>query len=358
MAKRVFKIIGIVLLAIIVLAAALLIWLTATEYKPGAKESVKVTAADGSAAKTLAPGDSLSVLTWNVGYGGLGKDSDFFMDGGKGVRDADEATVKSYVKGIYDTVYNGDGKADVYMFQEVDNNSHRTFGIDETEPLSEGGNSTFALNFSVNFIPYPIPPIGRVQSGLLTVSDYGIESAQRISLPTPFKWPTRVANLKRCLLANYIPLKGTDKYLVIVDLHLEAYDSGEGKIAQTKVLNEFIQKEYDKGNYVITGGDFNQEFPGALVAYPNTHQKLWTPGILDASMIPEGWNFAYDTASPSCRLLNQPYDPDDTEDTQYYVIDGFIVSPNVKVQSVKTLSEGFANSDHNPVLLKVTLGTD
>ena len=357
MAKKIFKIVGIVLLAVIVLAAALLIWLTATEYKPESKEDVSVTAAKDASAKTLSPGDSLSVLTWNVGYGGLGKGSEFFMDGGKGVRDADEDTVKSYVKGIYDTAYNGDGKADIHMFQEVDKNSHRTYGIDETEPLSEGGSSTFALNFSVNFIPYPIPPIGRVQSGLLTSSDYAVESAQRIALPTPFKWPTRVANLKRCLLVNYIPLEGSDKYLVMVDLHLEAYDSGEGKIAQTKVLNEFIQSEYDKGNYVIAGGDFNQEFPGALVVYPNTHKDLWTPGTLDASMIPDGWSFAYDTSTPSCRLLNQAYNPDDKENTQYYVIDGFIVSPNVTVDSVKTLDEGFANSDHNPVLLKATLNT-
>jgi hypothetical protein len=74
-------------------------------------------------------------------------------------------------------------------------------------------------------------------------------------------------------------------------------------------------------------------------------------------MIPDGWSFAYDTSTPSCRLLNQAYNPDDKENTQYYVIDGFIVSPNVTVDSVKTLDEGFANSDHNPVLLKATLNT-
>lgn len=71
-------------------------------------------------------------------------------------------------------------------------------------------------------------------------------------------------------------------------------------------------------------------------------------------MIPEGWSFAYDKVTPSCRLLNQPYEPDD-DDTQYYIIDGFILSPNVKMQSVETLPQDFANSDHNPVSLKVSL---
>jgi endonuclease/exonuclease/phosphatase family metal-dependent hydrolase len=226
--------------------------------------------------------------------------------------------------------------------------------INESDTLKEGS-SFFALNFSVNFVPYPIPPIGTVHGGLLTDSNYGIQSSQRISLPCPFSWPVRLANLKRCLLVNYIPIDGTDKYLTVVDLHLEAYDDGSGKAAQTEVLKNFLTSEYKKGNYVIAGGDFNQEFPGALEVYPNTHTDLWKPGTLDESMIPEDFSFAYDTTIPSCRLNNQPYNADDTVNTQYYVIDGFILSPNVKLNTVNTLDEGFVNSDHNPVRLTVTL---
>ena len=72
-------------------------------------------------------------------------------------------------------------------------------------------------------------------------------------------------------------------------------------------------------------------------------------------MLPEGFSFAYDLGTPSCRLLNQPYDPADTANTQYYVIDGFFLSPNVRVESVETVDLGFENSDHNPVRLVVTL---
>ena len=35
--------------------------------------------------------------------------------------------------------------------------------------------------------------------------------------------------------------------------------------------------------------------------------------------------------------------------TQHYVLDGFIVSPNIEVLSVETQSLGFRYSDHNPV---------
>ena len=71
--------------------------------------------------------------------------------------------------------------------------------------------------------------------------------------------------------------------------------------------------------------------------------------------MPEGWKMAYDLNVPSCRLLNRPFNPDDAEHTQYYIIDGFIISPNVEFISVNTIDAGFEFSDHNPVQLKVRL---
>lgn len=177
------------------------------------------------------------------------------------------------------------------------------------------------------------------------------EDAQRIALPCPFSWPVRAANLKRCLLVSRHPVAGSDRELVIVNLHLEAYDDGEGKIAQTKLLMQLLQEEYEKGNYVIAGGDFNQTFPGGLDAFPIEDAEKWTPGVLSEADLPEGWRFAYDTAAATCRLLDQPYN----ENCQKYVIDGFILSPNVQMEQVETVDLEFAFSDHNPVKLEITL---
>ena len=343
------------LLGILVLAVAILLgWLTATEFNPAPVEAAEVTRAGD--VDTLKGGDSLTVLSWNVGYGGLGKDSDFFMDGGKDARSADEATVKAYLGGISAAIE--ESGADLVLLQEVDSDSSRTYGIDERSFLDRGMScETYAMNYSCPFVPVPVPPIGKVHSGLYTMTaDLIIDRAERISLPCPFSWPLRIANLKRCLLVSYLPIEGSEKQLVLVNLHLEAYDDGAGKIAQTKQLREFITGEYEKGNYVIAGGDFNQVFPGSLERYPNTHPENWEPGVLDADLLPAGWTLAYDLATPTCRLLNQPYDPADLEGTQYYVIDGLILSPNVELKSVETLDAGFANSDHNPVRIEVVLG--
>ena len=354
MAKKLLKTVLIILGIILLCAAAFILWLSVTEFKPGDVSDVKIEANSEVSGLTPFLDEEFSVISWNIGYAGLGKDSDFFMDGGENVSSADQDTVNASLLGIYKTLYSDADPATVFMLQEVDQNSTRTYGKNEVDALGIN-NSAYALNYSCKFVPYPVPPIGRVNSGLLTTTIYDIDSAERISLPCPFKWPVSVANLKRCLLVSYLPISGTDSKLVIVNLHLEAYDDGEGKIAQTKQLREFIQSEYEKGNYVIAGGDFNQIFPGGLDKYPNTHTENWEPGQISDDIMPEGWTLAYDLETPSCRLLNQPYDASDTENTQYYVIDGFILSPNVELVSVKTLDEGFEYSDHNPVKLQVKL---
>lgn len=353
MIKKLFKFILTVLLIVVVLAGLLFAWLSVKEFKPDPIMDVEVKAGFNASGSSPAQGDELTLISWNIGYAGLGKDSDFFMDGGENVAYADEELVNANLVGISNTLFELN-KADIYMLQEVDQNSSRTYGIDESVALGNY-NSTYALNYSCPFVPFPLPPIGKVNSGLMTTTDFAIDHAERHSLPCPFSWPVSTANLKRCLLVSYIPLDKSDKQLVIVDLHLEAYDSGEGKIAQSKQLREFIQSEYDKGNYVIAGGDFNQIFPGGLDKYPNEHPDLWTPGIIESDMMPADWTIAYDLDTPTCRLLNQPYAPWDTANTQYYTIDGFILSPNVELREVKTLNEGFVYSDHNPVKLEVVL---
>ncbi len=350
--KKAVKILLCALGALVLLAAAFVLFLTVTEFKPAPVEELALSSSERQ--PPLEPGQSLTVLSWNIGYGGLGAASDFFMDGGTQVRAADEQTVLRYLDGISQTL--DDSWADLLLLQEVDVDSARSYGIDQAETLANGLPYVHAQNYSCPFVPYPWPPIGRVHSGLMTAGGFAVDSAERIALPCPFSWPVSAANLKRCLLVTRLPIAESGAELVLVNLHLEAYDDGEGKRAQTEQLRSFIQSEYEKGNYVLAGGDFNQVFPGSLDRYPNAHPELWEPGVLEDELLPEGWQFAYDLSVPSCRLLNQPYDPADIANTQYYVIDGFILSPNVRLDAVETLDLGFANSDHNPVRLQVSLG--
>ncbi len=352
--KRVLYIILIILAVCAGAFAVLILVLTITEYKPADKESLAV---EGTAEDMPSAGDSLRVMTWNVGYGALGDNADFFMDGGKSVVTASKDRVNENMAGIIDEVKAAD--PDVAFFQEVDTDADRSYRINEADLVTSAFpafDNTFAYNFKVLFIPYPIPPMGHESAGILTMSRFDITSADRIQLPCPFKYPVRLGNLKRCLAINRIPLKDSDKELVMVNLHLEAYDSGEGKKAQTEMLRDYLQAEMDAGNYVIAGGDFNQIFSSADKAYPEL-DGTWHAGELDTSAFDSRWSFLMDTGVPSCRSLDKAYEGADTDPTafQYYSIDGFIVSDNVKVETVETQDLSFKNADHNPVVLDVTL---
>ncbi|MEA5040758.1 MAG: endonuclease/exonuclease/phosphatase family protein [Clostridiaceae bacterium] len=346
--RKLLKTLLYVLAAAVLVACGLIVYLSVTEYRPEASEPAVLS--QTTPEKTFSPGDRLSVLSFNMGYGALGKDADFFMDGGKEVIPDSRARVDGDLAGIAALIEAQD--ADVTMLQEVDTGARRSFGIDERTMLGRGS-TAFAYNYVCNFVPYPWPPIGQVHSGLMTMTGAEIQSAERIALPCPFSWPVRMVNLKRCLLVTRLPIEGTDKHLVIINLHLEAYDDGTGKLAQAAALTAYLETAYANGDYVIAGGDFNQVFPGTTERYPLV-QENWMPGTLDPQAFSEGWTLAFDEATPTCRLLNQPYDPDSLL-TQYYVIDGFLLSPNVELASVETLDCGFTYADHNPVRLEVIL---
>lgn len=353
---RVLLFIGKHLLGLILLlavaVAGLLGYLTMVEYNPAYAENAE--RGSVSAHETF-DGDTLRIVTFNTGFGALGENADFFMDGGDSVTPSTQVQVVNNMRSIEEILRACE--ADVIFLQEVDTDSDRSYHTNQWlqyEHDLEAYESRFACNYSCEFVPYPVPDfIGEVHSGIATYSRYDISSATRYSLPCPFSWPTRVANLKRCMLVTRIPIKDTDEQeLVLVNVHLEAYDDGEGKAAQMQQVLQYLQEEYDKGNYVICGGDFNQVFPGTLNTYPIKDTTGWMPGTLEA--LPEGWSYAYDTVVPSCRLLNQPLNPASSK-TQYYVIDGYIVSPNVTVEKVEALDLGFASSDHNPVVLDLSL---
>ena len=96
--KIILKKVGIVILFIVLLAAAVLIFYTIREYRPKSIEFLNA----GNGTKTLSEGDSFSVLTYNTGYGALSKDEDFFMDGGSKVQPDSKEVVETNLAGISD----------------------------------------------------------------------------------------------------------------------------------------------------------------------------------------------------------------------------------------------------------------
>ena len=354
--KIVILCVGGFLVTTLALVGGFLIFASATTLQVKDVEDVKI---NGQVTTKIAEGQSLNLVTWNVGYGALDEKQDCYWDGGKGVTGESKEVVQSNITAIASKIKELD--PDIFYIQEADLNSKRSFYIDELKFFQDNFqadkyNNTYACNFKAGVVPLPLYNMtGKVEAGIASFNKYQVSTAQRVQLPIPFSWPMSLFNLKRCLLVNRTPVEGSSKELVTINLHLEAYDNGEGKAKQLKQLMDLMKEEYNKGNYVIAGGDFNQTFSNAnvdLAKYPKRND--WVCPIIDVTQYPD-FTFSMDDTHPTCRSLYKTYVDNKSTEFQYYMLDGFITSNNITINSVETLDLDFKNTDHNPVKMSITL---
>ena len=328
-----------------------LLFLTVTDYHPVEKETIVI----GENGITLPPvKKDFTFLTWNIGYGGLGKNMDFFYEGGTRVR-PEKKEFMGYMEGICQCLSSMDS-VDFILLQEADVHSKRSYFTDEVTEIGKifpVRCSLFAKNYDSRFVPVPLDnPMGRVVSGIACYPEYKPITAERIDFGTRFSWPKQLVLLKRCIMVMRYKLASGNE-LVIINLHNSTFDKGGTlRKRELKKLHSFVLAEYSKGNYVITGGDWNTNprgfRPESVIS--GDLVKSIDP-ILDSTFLP-GWRFAFDPSAPSNRDINMPYQKGKTRTT---IIDFYVVSPNVEVKSVHTVTTGFMFSDHQPVVMKVTL---
>lgn len=345
MKKRILRAVFILLVIPVLGFIAFLTYCTITDYAPPPREN---TFLEGQGLRIPHDKADFTVLIWNIGYAGLGAETDFFFDGGHMVRTSREAT-KKYLDHILRFLATQDS-VDFFLLQEVDVNSRRSYGINQVKALQKALSdrvASFAKNYDSPFVPSPLrSPYGKVEAGLLSLSRYMPALATRIALTPDASWPTGLFMLDRCLLEWRFPLIN-GRHLILYNLHLSAYDDGSVKQHQMDSLRAIFLREYQKGHYIVAGGDWNQTPPGYTPARHNPHLP---PSTSVSSEFPApGWKWAYQTTVPTNRSLEAPYDPTNSPTT---VIDYFLLSPNLEVLSVQGIDLGFRDSDHQPVLLK------
>jgi len=347
--KKFLRITGIMLLVVLAIFGIFLGYISATDYTPQPREKLAI---DGTGQSSIPDSaNEFSFMIWNIGYGGLGAQSDFFFDGGQGVR-ADEVTTQSYLAGIKE-VLKQSSATDFILLQEVDLDSRRSWHVDQSKSIAEvmpAKYSSFAVNYDSKYVPQPITnPYGKCKGGLFSIANYQPTSATRIALTPDATWPVGLFMLDRCLLEWRYNL-GSGKELVIYNLHLSAYDDGTVKQSQMDTLKNLLTREFEKGNYVVAGGDWNQSPPGYKSPRPGVAAtvEMNVPDVYPA----EGWKWAFETSIPTNRKLNEIY----TEGkTGIDILDFFLVSPNVEIVHVKSEDLGFKSSDHQPVKMTVKL---
>jgi endonuclease/exonuclease/phosphatase family metal-dependent hydrolase len=335
------------LLALIAAAVLFFGWLTVSDYRP---KAVLLAKSSGNAAPVQETDSIFTIKSWNIGYFGLGKECDFFYDGGKMTRPSRTEYIDYSGNAL--KYLEEEKNTDFYFFQEVDFYSRRSYYDDQLARLRStfpGMESASAINYKVPFVPVPLSnPLGRVNSGLVSFSRFHSTENSRYAFPGGYSWPTRLAMLDRCFLLSRLPLSG-GKDLVLINTHNEAFDDGSQRKQQMAVLKDMMLAEYAKGNYVVVGGDWNQNPVGFSVARFSTADVRRTiePPI-EPDFFPEGWQWVFNPDIPTNRDVIGPYERGKTQTT---IIDFFVVSPNVKVLAIKTDDIQFQWSDHQPITM-------
>lgn len=375
-AKKVIKITGIILLALVIVLAAYIIYLYASYHRiPDNQElQVEEISQNTEAGNELTTEKNYSALTYNIGFGAYTPDFSFFMDGGKSSWAKSKDSVKETIKGAGELVASKD--PDFALVQEIDLDATRSYHVNEYSILKENipaYNCVFAQNYDSAFLFYPFTqPHGKSKAGLALFSKYPITGSMRRSFPISTSF-TKFFDLDRCYSISRVPVDN-GKELVIFELHMSAYGNSDAiREGQIRMLSEDMQKEYEAGNYVICGGDFNHDLKAvdtqskASDASNNTQTDSGDSAEPESwaypfprSELPEHFSFCLDQLSEdeknnlwnSARNADMEYVPGET----YTVtLDGFIISDNVECTKYENVNTGYSYSDHDPVYMEFQL---
>jgi endonuclease/exonuclease/phosphatase family metal-dependent hydrolase len=334
------------------------------DWQPGPEPTALIP--DQSASEKTLTDSVLTLVSWNVGYGGLGAESDFFYDdsgiwySGSSMIRSPKNLVEKNLNGVLEFLDRNKDSVDFFLLQEADIVSDRSYNIRQYEAYQKslpGFAADFAVNYKCDRVPVPLlepwNAYGAVLSGLASFSRYPPAEATRHQLPGHYPMPDRMFQLDRCAALHRFPAPG-GKDLVVINLHNSAYDPGDKiKAIQLPYLRDLALAEFAKGNFVVLGGDWNQCPPHfRFDTFMPGNTQGYLQGNLPPDFFPEDWTFAYDPTVPTNRKVRDPYLKGKTFET---LIDFFLVSPNLKLTAVHGIDQGFQFSDHQPVMITITL---
>lgn len=330
-------------------------------------------------------GEELSITSYNIGFGAYSQDYSFFLDESYTIDGVNNVGKYGTAKSLDEVLFNTRGaisvinalNPDFAIFQEVDTDSTRSHHVNQYDMIKESFSSfdsSFASNFHTVFLPYPLHDMhGASNAGLVTISKFNMLKSTRKQLEIASDL-SKLFDLDRCYTVSEFTTSN-NKTLVIVNIHMSAYDDGGIRDAQLKQLNDFLASVNDDNHYVIIGGDYNHDIVTynpmydfndenvAFSEYKAFRKPEWLQYFFNTdgtSRIHNAYTVFASTNAPTNRDASVPWEKGATYAS---TIDGFIVSSNIEVVSIETIvtengNKGvshFAYSDHDPVLLKFIL---
>ncbi|UCE94602.1 MAG: endonuclease/exonuclease/phosphatase family protein, partial [Flavobacteriaceae bacterium] len=200
------------------------------------------------------PNDSIhSIITYNIGYLS-GMTNNLPVEKPKSLFD------QNLNKVIYELKKTD---ADIVCLQEIDFDSKRSFHVDQQQELAKLGYGYFGknINWDKKYVPFPYYPFsmhfGKILSGQSVLSKYPILEQERIELKrnpnNPFYYDSFY--LDRLAQLTKVNIKG--RTVVLINVHLEAFDPSTRKAQFQHVKNLYIK--YANQFPTLLLGDFNSD---------------------------------------------------------------------------------------------------
>lgn len=325
--------------------AAFIYWALGTELPPFSQLPVEAM----DLGQVVPPSDKLKIVSYNIGHG-------------QGVKEQawdyrDKATTEKQLTMVADAMKNMD--ADIFLLQEVDLDSKRTFHINQIEFIKQKTGHPFhacATVWEKNYVPFPYWPIahhlGYVRAANCVLSRYPLDNHERILFAKPesnpfwYNWGYLDRGIQR------VDALVGEKKLSLLNVHLEAWET-KAREEQIRITKEYID---DIKNPVVLGGDFNTVLPDA----PKKSDFADDPGVDYANEQTFSWFFANakDLRRPELESEeNNPFElftfpsnqPDRRLDHIYLLGDG------IDFTSFKVVPEAGLASDHLPVMAEIEI---
>jgi len=300
----------------------------------------------GTAGEPWRGGGSLSLVTWNLGYAGLGRESDFFADGGRAYLPPSRRAVQTNRDAIVNWI--GAVDADVLLLQELAQGSVVNWWVDlkgAVDATLPGHARAFYADFRTRLLPPPL----RIRNGVAAYVRSGWQASELWPLPAdgdPYS-----GALRRRYAALATRMNGPGGCWVVVNLHTAAFDDDAAlRRRQIAAVLERAGRETAAGHRVIVGGDWNLRLASTDFPHTTRAEDLFWVHDFPQDLLPPGWRIVADPTIPSVRTNERPYRPGENYTA---VIDGFLVGPGVAVDSVAGVDLGFRHSDHQPVRIVV-----
>lgn len=202
--------------------------------------------------KSTQKNDSIfSIVTYNIGYLS-GMTNNLAVESPKEFFDVNMAKVVSEIKEV---------KPDIMAFQEIDFDASRSYNVNQEEEISKLGFNYRAqtINWDERYLPFPYWPIsmhyGKVVSGQSIISKYPLKEQQRIVLQRVADAPFYRDAFYLERLAQVVKVVLNGKEVVVINIHLEAYEKETRAKQFEEVLAIFNQ--YKEIYPTILLGDFN-----------------------------------------------------------------------------------------------------